>query len=371
MIQTSIPLSIGSVLNNAEWAILAVFAAHLGEAEVTTWAIVGGLWEVSDSLVAGIGDAAEIRVAYHLGNNHPSLAKLSAYKSMMMGMFGAVLVSGTFYLYMDQIPALFTKDETLQDMMLEVLPYLGVGNIALSFGYLCWYILGAQGKYKLGTWLHLVASWGFTLPLGFYFTYEFNWDLQGITAAVVLGYVVMGASLAYCVLTADWKRRAQKIYDLNLEDEEDSDDEDEDDKEAKREQLYAAIGHRHTADPVMANRNILVLTAPPGMLGLRIGDFESLPGSVVVEVLEGSPFRGKVYPGDMIIGLDGHNVQKETAEKVYSMMLENMNDDRVLTVLTPYCHDEDTAEVLAGNVEDIEDFEDEGWYTLFEERDFT
>jgi hypothetical protein len=258
-------------------------------------------------------------------------------------MFGAVLVSGTFYLYMDQIPALFTKDETLQDMMLEVLPYLGVGNIALSFGYLCWYILGAQGKYKLGTWLHLVASWGFTLPLGFYFTYEFNWDLQGITAAVVLGYVVMGASLAYCVLTADWKRRAQKIYDLNLEDEEDSDDEDEDDKEAKREQLYAAIGHRHTADPVMANRNILVLTAPPGMLGLRIGDFESLPGSVVVEVLEGSPFRGKVYPGDMIIGLDGHNVQK----------------------------DEDTAEVLAGNVEDIEDFEDEGWYTLFEERDFT
>lgn len=366
MIKTAIPLSCGSVLNNAEWTILAVFAAHMGEAEVAAWAIFGTLWAVCDSLVEGIGDAAEIRVAYHLGNNHPSLAKLSAYKSMMMGMVGACVISAVFYTFVDKIPALFTKDETLQGLLAVTLPYLGIANIAISFGYLCWYILGAQGKYKLGTWLNLASSWGVTLPLSAVFVYKFNWNLQGLTASVVMGYVCMGAVLAYCVLTANWTRRAQKIYDRNYEEE--SDDEDDDD-DWDNEEAYAALdGHRTHRPQLMAYRNIKVLTAPPGQIFIEIGDLENLPGCVVVSVKEESPFHNRLYPGDIIIGVGEVDVIKKDAKTVFDIMSANRDLDRDLTVLTPYCRDEDTQEVLQGDVPDIPDFEEEGWDTLAAEK---
>jgi hypothetical protein len=349
MIRTCVPLAFGSILYNAQWAVLAVFAAHLGEAEVAAWAILGRIWQVSDSLAEGIGNASEIRVAYHLGNNHPSLAKLFAYKSMTMGMFGAVLVSGSFYGYVDKIPALFTPDETLQYMMADALPYVGVANIALAFGYICWYILGAQGKYKLGTWINFVASWGITLPLGFQFTYNLKWDLQGLSAAVVMGHVSMGACLAFCVLTTDWKRRAQKIYDRNTED--DADDEEE--------EKYAALGDSRTRGTgLMVGRNIKVLTAPPGVILVRLANVKHAAGCIVVQVLEESSFYGELFPGDIIIGVNGQGVENAAACDVNDLLSQNMTQDRVLTVLTPYCRDEETEEVLlTGDAPDIPDFE--------------
>lgn len=41
MLNICLPLSIGSVLSNAEWAILGVFAAHMGVDEVAAWSLVG------------------------------------------------------------------------------------------------------------------------------------------------------------------------------------------------------------------------------------------------------------------------------------------------------------------------------------------
>lgn len=67
MMKTAPPLSIGSVLSNAEWAILTAFASFLGPAEVCAWAILGQIWELFECSIEGLGDAAEIRyVSLHL-----------------------------------------------------------------------------------------------------------------------------------------------------------------------------------------------------------------------------------------------------------------------------------------------------------------
>jgi hypothetical protein len=339
--------------------MLAVFAAQMGEAEVATWAILGVMWQVTDSIVSGIGDAAEIRVAYHLGNNHPALAKLTAYKSMLIGMLGSVILSGTFYAYVDEIPALITSDATIQAMLADVLPYLGIGNLALAFGYICWYILGAQSKYKIGTWITLAGSWGITLPLGFVFVYHLNWDLQGLSAAVVLGYVAMGVALSYTVLNSDWKRRAQKIYGRNHA----MDDDNEEEEQVERH--YAALNaKRSRAALATARNNTLLLQAPPGLLNIRIGDIRHKPGAVVVEVFESSPFWGQIWPGDIILAVDGVCVQHQPAHVVYDIMSQNRGRDRSLTIMTTpsRCRDEDTSQILLyGNVPDIVDFDEESY----------
>lgn len=324
MIRTCVPLAFGSLLHDSRWVALAVFAAHLGEAEVAAWAIMSSLWKISDSLAEGIGDAAASRVAYHLGNNDPSLAKLFAYKAISLGMVGAFITSAIFYLYVDRIPALFTSDETLQSMMADALPYVGVGNAAFAVGCLCWYILGALGKFKLGMWIHFGASWGITIPLGFLFTWNLNWDIQGLSAAVVMGYVAMGACLTYSVLTSDWRRRAQKIYGRNSYDSA-CDDEEED--------QYEALGG--SAAGSMFNRNIKLLTAPPGELHVRFGNVEHVSGCVVLEVEERSPFYGVLFPGDAVVGCNGHVIVNEPASYVCDLVSRCISEGHVLTVISP------------------------------------
>jgi len=60
----------------------------------------------------------------------------------------------------------------------------------------------------------------------------------------------------------------------------------------------------------------------------------------------------------MIIGVNGQGVENAAACDVHDLLSQNMTQDRVLTVLTPYCRDEETDEVLlTGDVPDIPDFE--------------
>ena len=204
MLRQSLPLSFGSLISNAEWALFTFFASHLGPAEVAAWALLGSIWEIFYSIITGIGDAAEIRVAYHLGDNHPTMARLSAYKSLMVGMLVSCLVSVVYFSMSSQIPGWFTTDATLQGMLSQVVPFVGLANLTMAFGMQCWSIIGAQGKYRLATWISLVSSWGVSMPLAGIFVYVLRFNLQGVTSAVVIGYLSTGAVLSCVLLSTDW-----------------------------------------------------------------------------------------------------------------------------------------------------------------------
>ena len=49
VVKTASPLAFGSVLIHGEWEVLTVFAAYLGPAEVTAWAVLGNLWDIFES----------------------------------------------------------------------------------------------------------------------------------------------------------------------------------------------------------------------------------------------------------------------------------------------------------------------------------
>lgn len=300
-----------------------------------------------------------------LGNKHPSLAKLSAYKSLFLGMIGSGIVSIVFLSFMIQIPSWFTPDKTLQEMIGATLPYIGMGNIALTFGYLCWYMICAQGRYKLGTWINFVANWGVTIPLAAAFTFYFHFDLQGLTAAVVLGYVGVGAALSYVLLTSDWDARAAKIQSRNdgvAAGETKKIPNNQEDAEEAVEEIYSAlVGRRSRASRAAGKRNITVFTAPPGKLGIQIGTLPHRTGVMVTCVMPSSPFFGRIWMGDIILSVDGYDATKNSpASTIYDIMTLHQDNDRELTVLTTpgRCRDEYSNEVLmTGNFPDIDDFE--------------
>ena len=58
---------------------MTIFCAHLGEAEVAAWAILGELWDLFEAATEGTGEAAAIRIAHHLGKNIVLMFIISAF----------------------------------------------------------------------------------------------------------------------------------------------------------------------------------------------------------------------------------------------------------------------------------------------------
>lgn len=192
-----------------------MFASYLGPAEVSAWAILGYIWETFEASTEGIGDGAEVRVAYHLGKGNPEMAYISSQKSLLLGTIFACFITSVFFIIGDTLPIWFTTDPVLQHMIKDLIPLVGIGNITMTFGMMCWAIIGAQGRYRLATLTAFVASWSVTMPLAAVMTYVFFFDLKGITAAVVIGYACAGTVMSYIVLRSDWARLSKIIVELN------------------------------------------------------------------------------------------------------------------------------------------------------------
>ena len=73
-----------------------------------------------------------------------------------------------------------------------------------------------------------------------------------------------------------------------------------------------------------------VFTAPPGKLGLII-DTTKL-GPVIYQVKDGSSLKGKVFPGDRIIGVDNIDTRGMTASFVTEIMARKADVEKTMTV---------------------------------------
>ena len=245
-----------------QFEILTIFAAFMGPAEVASWGIVGTLWDLFETLTEGIADAGEVRCAFHLGAGNPRKAQISSYKAILISVMSSCVFTSVLFILGENIAIWLTPDATLQSMIIPLFPLLGIGNIMLTAGTICWALVGAQGRYRLATFIAFLASWGVALPMAAIFTFVLDFDLQGIAAAVVLGYCVTGTVLLYVLLRSDWDRLSRILVEQNEEsdsdddsdsDEESSDDDDDDVEEAGDDdydgegvEVQAGSGTRYT-----------------------------------------------------------------------------------------------------------------------------
>lgn len=230
LLATAIPLSLGSFLEYGEWEMLTFFIAYLGPAEVATWGILGSIWELFEASTEGLGEAAAIRVAYHLGKGNPIMARVSSYKSMLLSTLLSVFITSVFFMCGQNLPTWFTSDPTLQHMLNDLIPLVGFGNITMTAGMVCWSLVGAQGRYRLSTLIVMVSSWLVTLPLAALFVFGLTITLKGIVGAVIMGYSTAATALLYVILRSDWARLSKIIQELNAMTGEVDSSDDEDDE---------------------------------------------------------------------------------------------------------------------------------------------
>mmetsp|Transcript_14351 Transcript_14351/g.18761 ORF Transcript_14351/g.18761 Transcript_14351/m.18761 type:complete len:981 (+) Transcript_14351:59-3001(+) len=211
VMKMAIPSFIGSFLSYGEWEIFTFFAAYMGPGEVAAWSILGAIWGVFEYAPAGFETAAEIRVAFHLGNGNPGMAKVAAYKNLLYATIWATLVTIFFYYSADTIITYFTADETLIVMLQELVTLISAGNVLMAVGSVAYSILTAQSRVKLATKITFVCSWCINIPLACYWVFRRNYGLDSIVAALIIGYATSEIALLYVVFSSNWAKISKKV----------------------------------------------------------------------------------------------------------------------------------------------------------------
>ena len=182
---------------------------------VVAWGIIGAVWDAIDRLVDAVSDASEVRCAFLLGSGQPDRARLSAYKSTMISIYLSLYTTSGLFLCGEDLPKWLTNDPALQSLLRDLLPLFGFGNAAMTIGTMSWTLLGAQGRYRLATFVVCISSWCITLPLAAVFSIYLKLSLEGQTAAMFIGYMISGAIHAYYLFRSDWVQLSQAVMDDN------------------------------------------------------------------------------------------------------------------------------------------------------------
>ena len=78
----------------------------------------------------------------------------------------------------------------------------------------------------------------------------------------------------------------------------------------------------------------LQVTAPPGRLGIILANRSDCQGTVISALRPSSSLVGKVFPGDRLVAINGHDITTSEVEKVTGLMGMFSNVEKVLTVTT-------------------------------------
>lgn len=209
--KAALPMAFGYATEYCEWEILFIFAAALGPAEVAVWGLIGSVWEIAENIGLSVADAAEVRVGQLLGSNRPALARYTSHKALFLGVLSSCFMALALFGISPFLPSWLTRDETLGRLLRELLPLVSAGVAALQFGTMSWTILCAQGRVLLATTTCFCGTLFFTVPLAVLSTFVLRWNLQGLVASVVVGYVFSGLINSFYMVDSNWDMIAQRI----------------------------------------------------------------------------------------------------------------------------------------------------------------
>jgi Na+-driven multidrug efflux pump len=139
----------------------------------------------------------------------------------------ATIVSLGLWLLSDEIPLWLTHDALLKQMLKALIPMISVANFALGMAVISGTLLYAQNRFLLANTTTCLVSICVTLPLGALSSVVLHINLEGQTAAVVIGMALTGALNSYAVVMSDWKATSDAVICSHEHDKEEEDHDNE------------------------------------------------------------------------------------------------------------------------------------------------
>lgn len=207
----TIPLAGQEIVENIEDIVFIIFAAYQGSAEVATWILICYLWEFVEILSESLSEAAAYKVSRHLARGKLELAQAVSFYIIKVGVLINVLCSLILYLCGPFFVWCLSLDDTLDQMLLEVIPYVVTCQPFIAVGMIVTEILNeALFVYKKATIVLTVTVTCVVIPLGAITTYAFHFNIEGLASAQCIGHTAAGVASVVLFMNADWNKALLK-----------------------------------------------------------------------------------------------------------------------------------------------------------------
>ena len=149
-------------------------------------------------------------MAKHLGRGNPERAKQSALRSIHIVGFLTAVGATIGLLLRGAISKCFADDATIVELMYNTLPIILLGTVAEGFGYVAYYTIKGQGRFRIMTVTETGQCLLVTIPLAALMVFVLGCGVQGIASSLMIGYLTSGTVLLSFVLTSDWDKIAKE-----------------------------------------------------------------------------------------------------------------------------------------------------------------
>lgn len=210
LVTTTLPMAIDAITDQAEWFILTFIATRIGPAESATWILSSYIWGIVTVLPNCVSSAAEYSVARILSLGNSAFASRLCSFSLVLAASGSIACAIILYFSKGFIVTSMTLDQTLQSMLMEVIPYLVFCQPLISIVTTISYLNRALGMYQKSTAVDFFVTCLVTVPSAIVVCILLKFNVEGLVCASFIGYGSMAILTLVLYRNADMNQAVEK-----------------------------------------------------------------------------------------------------------------------------------------------------------------
>ena len=195
------PLALAYFFEMSLFAVVALLIAPLGQITVAAHQIIFTISSLTFAIPLSLGVATSIRVGYLLGKGKPSLAKQTAFISLLISLVIAVIVALILVVFRTPIITIFTKEAAVIAICLQLIILLAIYQASDYLQVVASNVLRGYKDTKSIFFITLLSYWVVGLPVGYILGLT-DLVMQPIGAAGFWIGIILGLAVAAFLLIA-------------------------------------------------------------------------------------------------------------------------------------------------------------------------
>ncbi len=193
------PLALAYFFEMSLFAVVALLIAPLGQITVAAHQIIFTISSLTFAIPLSLGVATSIRVGYLLGKGKPSLAKQTAFISLLISLVIAVIVALILVVFRTPIITIFTKEAAVIAICLQLIILLAIYQASDYLQVVASNVLRGYKDTKSIFFITLLSYWVVGLPVGYVLGLT-DLVMQPIGAAGFWIGIILGLAVAAFLL---------------------------------------------------------------------------------------------------------------------------------------------------------------------------
>jgi putative MATE family efflux protein len=195
------------VIATASWTGLVRLCATFGSAPVAGYTVAIKIFMFVILPSWGLSNSAATLVGQSLGAKKPERAEASVYQTGRYAMTYMGAIAIVFLIFARQLAAFFTSDPIVQQVAVDCLRFISVGNICYAWGMVLVQAFNGAGDTRTPSFINFFCYWCFQIPLAYVLAVTLQWGPRGIFTAIPAAETAMTVSALMLFRSGAWKRK--------------------------------------------------------------------------------------------------------------------------------------------------------------------